>query len=55
LKCWDRGKDSHLKGAFDKVFRHAIGISDDTERDVRGGRPIQVLGGGAELVKRQIR
>jgi len=44
-----------VKGTLDPVLGHAIGISGDTERYVRGGGPVLVLAGGAESFQRQIR
>jgi hypothetical protein len=44
-----------LKGTFDPVLSHAIGLSGDTEGYVCGGGSVLVLGGGTKAFERQIR
>ncbi len=44
-----------FEGTFDPVFAHAIGISGNTEGDVRGCGPVLVLAGGPEAFERQFR
>jgi hypothetical protein len=40
-----------FKGTFNSLLGHAIGISGDTEGDVRGGGPVLVLDRRPESLK----
>ena len=51
-KDWIAGKIVVFKGTFDPVLGHAIGVSGDTEGDVRGGGSILVKARGAKLLER---